>query len=71
MTMTAQTIAGPAMRVRGLEKSYGKLEVLRGVDFDVAPGSASFALSGSLAARDVLTAGDVRSLRQSVTQADG
>ncbi|WOI63763.1 ABC transporter ATP-binding protein [Streptomyces fradiae] len=44
--MTAQTIAGPAMRVRGLEKSYGKLEVLRGVDFDVARGSI-FALLGS------------------------
>ncbi|MFI5690105.1 ABC transporter ATP-binding protein [Streptomyces sp. NPDC051636] len=44
--MTAQTIAGPAMRVQGLEKSYGKLEVLRGVDFDVAPGSI-FALLGS------------------------
>jgi ABC-2 type transport system ATP-binding protein len=34
------------MRVQGLEKSYGKLEVLRGVDFDVAPGSI-FALLGS------------------------
>ncbi|MEV7075863.1 ABC transporter ATP-binding protein [Streptomyces sp. NPDC091972] len=44
--MTAQTIAGPAMRVRGLQKSYGKLDVLRGVDFDVAPGSI-FALLGS------------------------
>ncbi|MFC9427954.1 ABC transporter ATP-binding protein [Streptomyces sp. NPDC056987] len=44
--MTAQSIAGPAMRVRGLEKSYGKLDVLRGVDFDVAPGSI-FALLGS------------------------
>ncbi|MFJ4835868.1 ABC transporter ATP-binding protein [Streptomyces sp. NPDC088747] len=44
--MTAQTIAGPAMHVRGLAKSYGKLEVLRGVDFDVAPGSI-FALLGS------------------------
>jgi ABC-2 type transport system ATP-binding protein len=38
--------AGPAIRVRGLEKSYGKLEVLRGVDFDVARGSI-FALLGS------------------------
>jgi ABC-2 type transport system ATP-binding protein len=36
----------PAIRVRGLEKSFGKLEVLRGVDFDVAPG-AIFALLGS------------------------
>lgn len=44
--MTARTIAGPALRVQGLEKSYGKLEVLRGVDFDVAPGSI-FALLGS------------------------
>jgi ABC-2 type transport system ATP-binding protein len=32
--------------VQGLEKSYKKLEVLRGVDFDVAPGSI-FALLGS------------------------
>ncbi|MFC4907122.1 ABC transporter ATP-binding protein [Actinomadura gamaensis] len=39
--MTAQ-----AIQVRGLEKSYGDLSVLRGVDFDVAPGSV-FALLGS------------------------
>jgi ABC-2 type transport system ATP-binding protein len=37
--MTAQATAGPAIRVRGLEKSYGKVEVLRGVDLEVAPGS--------------------------------
>jgi ABC-2 type transport system ATP-binding protein len=37
---------GAAIRVQGLEKSYKKLEVLRGVDFDVAPGSI-FALIGS------------------------
>ncbi|WP_285479114.1 ABC transporter ATP-binding protein [Amycolatopsis sp. NBRC 101858] len=36
----------PAIRVRGLEKSYKTLEVLRGVDFDVARGSI-FALLGS------------------------
>ena len=35
-----------AVRVQGLEKSYKKLEVLRGVDFDVARGSI-FALLGS------------------------
>jgi ABC-2 type transport system ATP-binding protein len=35
-----------AIRVQGLEKSYKKLEVLRGVEFDVAPGSI-FALLGS------------------------
>jgi ABC-2 type transport system ATP-binding protein len=36
----------PAIRVHGLAKSYGKLDVLRGVDFDVARGSI-FALLGS------------------------
>ena len=36
----------PAIRVRGLEKSYKALHVLRGVDFDVARGSI-FALLGS------------------------
>jgi len=42
--MTAQS--AQAIRVRGLEKSYKKLRVLRGVDFDVARGSI-FALLGS------------------------
>jgi len=42
--MTTQPV--PAIRVRGLEKSYKKLRVLRGVDFDVARGSI-FALLGS------------------------
>jgi ABC-2 type transport system ATP-binding protein len=37
---------GPAIQVRGLEKSYKQLRVLRGVDFDVARGSI-FALLGS------------------------
>lgn len=44
--MTAQVSAGSAIRVHGLEKSYGRVEVLRGVDFDVARGSI-FALLGS------------------------
>ena len=35
-----------AIRVRGLQKSYQKLHVLKGVDFDVASGSI-FALLGS------------------------
>jgi len=38
--------AGPAIQVHGLEKSYKKLRVLRGVDFEVARGSV-FALLGS------------------------
>ncbi|MDN4613591.1 ATP-binding cassette domain-containing protein [Leifsonia sp. F6_8S_P_1B] len=36
----------PAIAVRGLEKSYKDLQVLRGVDFEVEPGSI-FALLGS------------------------
>ena len=36
----------PAIRVTGLVKSYGRLEVLRGVDLDVSRGSI-FALLGS------------------------
>ena len=40
------TTTQPAIRLRGLEKSYKELSVLRGVDFDVAPGSV-FALLGS------------------------
>jgi ABC-2 type transport system ATP-binding protein len=36
----------PAIRIAGLTKSYGDLEVLRGVDLEVAPGSI-FALLGS------------------------
>ena len=42
--MTTQQ--APAIRVQGLQKSYKELEVLRGVDFDVARG-AIFALLGS------------------------
>jgi ABC-2 type transport system ATP-binding protein len=44
--MTTTQAQGPAIHVQGLEKSYDKLEVLRGVDFDVARGSI-FALLGS------------------------
>jgi ABC-2 type transport system ATP-binding protein len=44
--MTSTYVAEPAITVRGLEKSYGKVEVLQGVDFDVARGSI-FALLGS------------------------
>ena len=29
---------GPAIHVRAVERSYGELRVLRGVDFDVARG---------------------------------
>jgi ABC-2 type transport system ATP-binding protein len=46
MHTTGNHVHGPAVHVRGLEKSYKKLEVLRGVDFDAARGSI-FALLGS------------------------
>lgn len=44
--MTAAAVPEPAIRVRGIEKSFKDLHVLRGVDFDVAPGTI-FALLGS------------------------
>ncbi|MBD7996199.1 ATP-binding cassette domain-containing protein [Arthrobacter sp. Sa2CUA1] len=44
--MTARLSERPAIRVAGLEKSFKDLDVLRGVDFDVAQGSI-FALLGS------------------------
>jgi ABC-2 type transport system ATP-binding protein len=45
-TTPAGTARPPAIQVRGLRKSYGDLQVLRGVDLDVAPGSI-VALLGS------------------------
>ena len=44
--MTTARLHPPAIHVQGLEKSYGTLEVLRGVDFDVARGTI-FALLGA------------------------
>jgi len=44
--MTADQVQRSAIHVQSLDKSYNKLEVLRGVDFDVARGSI-FALLGS------------------------
>ena len=44
--MIANQVPRPAIEVQGLEKSYKNVEVLRGVDFDVARGSI-FALLGS------------------------
>ncbi len=44
--MIPTQVPGPAIQVHGLQKSYNRLPVLRGVDFDVAPGSI-FALLGS------------------------
>ncbi len=44
--MTTTRVQVPAIHVKGLEKSYKELQVLRGVDFNVQPGSI-FALLGS------------------------
>jgi ABC-2 type transport system ATP-binding protein len=43
---TTEQVRGPAIHVHALEKSYGELRVLRGVEFEVARGSI-FALLGS------------------------
>ncbi|MCE3554543.1 ATP-binding cassette domain-containing protein [Pseudonocardia sp. RS11V-5] len=44
--MTTEPSVAPAIRVQGIEKSFGDLQVLRGVDFEVPTGSI-FALLGS------------------------
>ena len=44
--MSTITTAEPAIRVQGVTKSFKELDVLRGVDFEVAPGTI-FALLGS------------------------
>ncbi|WP_442576854.1 ABC transporter ATP-binding protein [Microbacterium sp. F51-2R] len=44
--MSTTTLATPAVSVRGIEKAYKDLRVLRGVDFNVARGTI-FALLGS------------------------
>jgi ABC-2 type transport system ATP-binding protein len=46
VSSTTKQVKGPAIHVRGLEKSYKQLRVLRGVEFEVARGSI-FALLGS------------------------
>jgi ABC-2 type transport system ATP-binding protein len=46
ISSATKQVQGPAILVRGLEKSYKELRVLRGVDFEVARGSI-FALLGS------------------------
>jgi ABC-2 type transport system ATP-binding protein len=44
--VSTQAVAQPAIRIRALERSFGDLQVLRGVDFDVQAGSV-LALLGS------------------------
>ena len=39
------SVVGPAIEVRGLRKSYGAVEAVRGIDLTVAPGEV-FALLG-------------------------
>lgn len=46
MSMATERGREPAIRVRNLQKSFKELQVLKGVDLDVAPGSI-FALLGS------------------------
>ena len=48
------TRGDPAIRVRGLEKAYGELSVLRGVDLEVAPGSIQALLGSNGAGKTTL-----------------
>lgn len=47
-------MTAPAISVRGLEKSYGDLAVLRGVDLDVAPGTVHALLGANGAGKTTL-----------------
>lgn len=47
-------MTAPAIEIRGLEKSYGDLPVLRGVDLDVAPGTVHALLGSNGAGKTTL-----------------
>ncbi|WP_062519696.1 ABC transporter ATP-binding protein [Demequina silvatica] len=47
-------MTAPAIEIRGLEKSYGDLAVLRGVDLDVAPGTVHALLGSNGAGKTTL-----------------
>lgn len=52
--MSAAAVLEPAIRVRGLEKSYGDVSVLRGVDLDVPEGTIVALLGANGAGKTTL-----------------
>jgi len=70
MPLNAEAPATPVAEVRGLHKRFGRLEVLKGVDFDVAAGEVVVLIGPSGCGKSTLlrclnglempTAGDVR-----------
>ncbi|WP_413452501.1 ABC transporter ATP-binding protein [Georgenia phoenicis] len=52
--MSATATRTPAVRVRGVRKSFGELEVLRGVDLEVAPGTIHALLGSNGAGKTTL-----------------
>ena len=51
---SAGTANAPALSVRGIEKSFGELHVLRGVDLEVAPGTVCALLGSNGAGKTTL-----------------
>ncbi|MBD8063316.1 ABC transporter ATP-binding protein [Actinomycetaceae bacterium Sa1BUA1] len=52
--MSATATRAPAVQVRGVRKSYGELDVLRGVDLGVAPGTIHALLGSNGAGKTTL-----------------
>ena len=51
----------PILELKGVKKSFGSNDVLRGVDIDVAPGRSLVVLGGSGSGKSRMTASSLRS----------
>lgn len=62
------TDSAPILSLRGIRKSYGSIEVLRGIDFDVRPGEVVALLGENGAGKSTLSGIIAGSIRPSVGQ---
>src|ERR1044072_2449674 len=57
MTKASQGHQPPLLRLRGIDKSFGAVHVLRGVDFDVRPGEVTALVGDNGAGQSTLIKG--------------